>query len=53
MSVATSGWCGKNYGTEIRIVKKQKTQGKNGVNVYLNLARWLVMKSRQTLGIKT
>ena len=38
-SVATSGSGGKNYGTEIRTVKKQKTQGKNGVNVSQNLVK--------------
>ena len=53
MNALTSGCGGKNYGTEIRTVEKQKTQGKNGANVYLNLVQWLVMKSRQTLGIKT
>ena len=40
MSVLTSGCGGKNYGTEIRIVGKLKTQEVNGVNVCLNLERW-------------
>ena len=39
MSVLTSGCGGKNCGTEIRTVKKQKTQGKNGVNVSQNLVK--------------
>ena len=39
MSVATSGWYGKNYGTQIRIVKRQKMQGKNGVSVLLNMGK--------------
>ena len=39
MSVLTSGWYGKNYGTKIRTVKKQKTQDKNGVNVLQNLVK--------------
>ena len=47
----TSGWYGKKYGTEIKIVKKQKTQGKNGVGVLQNLVKWLVRKSAQILGI--
>ena len=40
MSVATSGWYGKNYGTQIRIVKKQKNQDKIGVTVLQNLVKW-------------
>ena len=39
MSVATSGWYGKNYGMQIRIVKRQKMQGKNGVSVLLNMGK--------------
>ena len=40
MSVATSGWYGKNYGTKIRTVEKRKTQGKNGVIALQNLVKW-------------
>ena len=39
MSVATSGWYGKNYGTQIRIVKKQRNQDKIGVTVLQNLVK--------------
>ena len=47
----TSGWYGKNYGTEITTVKKPKKQEKNGASVLQNLVKWLVRKSAQTLGI--
>ena len=47
----TSGWYGKKYGTKIIPVKKQKKQEKNGVSVLQNLAKWLVRKSAQILGI--
>ena len=39
-SVATSGSGGMNYGKEMKIVKKQKMQGKNGVTVLQNLVIW-------------
>ena len=53
MNVATSGSGGKNCGTEIRTAKKQKMQDKNGVTVLQNMEKWLVRKSKQTLGIET
>jgi hypothetical protein len=40
MNVLTSGCGGKNCGTEIRVVKKQKTQGKNGANALQNTGKW-------------
>ena len=39
-NVATSGSGGMNYGKEMRIVEKQKMQGKNGVTVLQNLVIW-------------
>ena len=38
-NVVTSGWYGKNCGTEIRTVKKQRMQGKNGVTVLQNTVK--------------
>ena len=39
MSVATSGWYGKNYGTQISSVKSLKKQERNGVSVLLNMGK--------------
>ena len=38
-SVATSGSGGKNYGTEIRTVRKLKMQDLSGVSVSLNMGK--------------
>jgi hypothetical protein len=40
MNALTSGCGGKNYGTEIKTAKKQKTQGKNGAIALQNLVKW-------------
>jgi len=39
-NVVTSGWYGKNYGTEIRTVEKRKMQGKSGAIVLQNSVKW-------------
>ena len=40
MNVETFGYGGRNYGIEIRTVKKQRMQEKNGVTVLQNTVKW-------------
>tara|TARA_R100001463_G_scaffold33461_1_gene74191 strand:- start:285 stop:404 length:120 start_codon:yes stop_codon:yes gene_type:complete len=39
MNVPTSGGYGKNYGTQIKIAKKQKMQEKYGAGVSMNMEK--------------